>query len=245
MSSFTQILNVTRSGMLARMMDLDVASNNLSNVNTVGFKSSRSNFQEMLAARQLSGTQISSTQTMMGQGSLSQTENSLDLAISGEGFFAVSLPDGRTAYTRDGQFFLDGDSQIVNANGFPLVWDGDIPDGAEDIHVNPDGSVMVLQDGNWSQAGTIQTNKFPNPLGLLGYGQNLWLASDASGAAQAGTPNSDGYGVIVGKAVERSNVNLAEEMTRLISLQRSFEMSLKTFQQTDQMLDQAIHMRSG
>jgi flagellar basal-body rod protein FlgG len=244
-ASFTQILNITRSGMMSRLLDLDTVSNNLANINTVGFKQSRSNFQELLSQRELSGTQIRSTQNLMDQGSIQSTDNSLDLAIQGEGFFAVKLPNGTTAYSRDGQFFLDANRQIVTASGFPLVWSGQIPENTEEIHVNPDGSVMTQQDGAWSKAGNIQINRFPNPSALIGYGQNMWLENDVSGQAKAGTPGANGYGTILGSAVEESNVNMAEQMTEMTSLQRSFEMSLHTFQQTDDMLSQAIHMRKG
>lgn len=244
-SSFTQILNVTRSGMLSRLLNLDLVSHNLSNVNTTGFKRGRANFQELLEANQLNGTQIRATQYMMGQGKLRETSNPLDVAINGEGFFTVTLPDGRTAFTRDGQFYQDADRRIVTASGFPLDWEGEIPEGAENVHINPDGSVMVLKERAWTQAGTIQLSRFPNPSGLLGYGQNLWLETEASGTALAGTPGADNYGVTLGEAIEQSNVNMAEEMVQMVSLQRSFEMSLRTFQQTDQMLSQAVHLRRG
>jgi flagellar basal-body rod protein FlgG len=243
-SSFTQIINVTRSGMLTRLLDLDLVSNNISNINTNGFKHSRTNFQEVLRSQQLNGTQISATQHMMEQGSLQTTSNPLDLAVNGEGFFAVNLPDGRTAYTRDGEFYLDKDRQIVNASGFLLEWDGEIPEGAQNIHVNPDGTVMVQQeDETWTQVGSIELSRFPNPGGLLGYGQNLWLETNASGAVQTGTPGADGNGQILGSALERSNVSISQEYVQMITLQRSFEISLRTFQQTDQMLSEAINIR--
>lgn len=244
-SSFTQILNVARSGMLARMLNMDVVSNNLANVNTTGFKNSRANFQELLSNQQLSGTQIRATQQMMDQGTLNETENALDLAISGAGFFGIRLPDDRIAYTRSGEFYLDADRQIITANGYKLDWTGEIPEGVEDIHVNPDGTLMVQLNGEWSEAGQIPLTRFASPTGLEGYGQNLWLETEASGAPASGTPNADGMGFILGSAVERSNVDMSEEMVQLINLQRSFEMSLRTFQQTDTMLSQAIQMRNG
>jgi len=243
--SFTQIMNIARSGMLTRLTSLDTISDNLSNIQTPGFKRGRTNFQELLNQSQLGGSQISSTQFMMTQGQLKRTENSLDLAIRGKGFFALTLPDGRTAYTRDGQFYLDAQRRIVNADGFPLDWEGEIPEGAEDVHVNPDGAVMVLRAGAWSEAGRIELAHFANPSGLLRYGQNLWLETEISGEAQTGAPGEEERGVILAKAIEQSNVNLAEEMVNLSSLQRSFEMSLRVFQQTDEMLSQAIHLRRG
>ena len=245
MASFNQILNVNRSGMLTRMMNLDVVSNNLANVNTNGYKHSRANFQELLEQKVLNGTRISSTQNMMEQGSLQTTGNEMDLAVQGEGFFSILLPDGRTAYTRDGEFYLDPNRQIVDANGYKLDWEGELPEGVEAVHVNPDGSVMAQIDGAWSQAGQIQLSKFANSLGLSGYGQNLWLATSVSGEALPEIPNTNGYGKIYGGALERSNVNSGEEMVQMINLQRSFQFNLRTYQQTDQMLTQAIQMRRG
>ncbi|HSO27455.1 MAG TPA: flagellar hook-basal body complex protein [Anaerolineales bacterium] len=244
-SSFSQILHVSSSGMLARMLGLDVSSHNLSNIQTNGFKRGRSNFQELLDAHWLEGNRVRATQYFMDQGALRATENPLDLAVKGDGFFAVTLPDGRTAYTRDGQFFLDASRQIVTASGFPLVWSGQVPEDVDDLHVNPDGTVMAQTDGAWQQVGEIQLADTPNPSGMIHFGHNLWLPGEVSGEAQAGQPGQNGLGQILGRALEQSNVNMAEEMVNLMSLQRSFEMSLRTFQQTDQMLSQAIHMRRG
>jgi len=238
---------MNRSGMLARLLDLDIVSNNLANFNTIGFKASRSNFQELLTVAEAvvnpTGVQLRSTQRLTSQGALKESENPLDLAISGEGLFAVTLPDGRTAYTRDGQFTLDAARNIVTASGYPLVWEGALPEDAADIHVNPDGAVMVLQGDTWAQVGTIALSRFANPDGLQGIGQNLWLETEVSGQVQTGAPGSELFGPILGNALEQSNVNLASEMTRLISLQRSFELSLRSFQSTDEMISQAIHMR--
>jgi flagellar basal-body rod protein FlgG len=245
MPSFTQILETSRSGMLSRLLHLDVTSNNLANISTNGYKRGRANFQEVLGAAQYNGSTLQATQHILDQGSLKQTSNPLDLAIQGEGFFGALLPDGRTAYTRDGQLYLDANGELVTAGGFRLVWDGEVPAGAQDVHVNPDGSVMALVGGAWTEAGTIPLHRFPNPSALLGYGQNLWLATPVSGEAAAGTPGTAPYGVIVGRALEASNVNMAEEMATMVTLQRSFEMSLRVFQQTEGMLGQAIHMRRG
>jgi len=242
-TSLTQILNVARSGMMARLTDLDLVSNNLANINTNGYKASRSNFQELLNERRLSGVQIRSTQQFMDPGQIKNTGNPLDLAIAGNGFFALTLPDGRTAYTRDGQFELDAQRRIVSSSGYPLVWQGQIPQDATDISVFPDGTVRVLQGETWNEAGRIQISRFPNATALQGYGQNLWLETPASGAAQAGAPGSEGYGQLMSRALEGSNVNIANEMSQLVTLQRSFQMSLRTFQTTDTMLSQAIHLR--
>jgi len=241
--SIHQILHISRSGMLTNLLDLDVVSHNLSNINTTGYKSSRSNFQEMLNMGLKNGVQIRATQRFMSQGSLKQTSDPLDLAIQGSGFFAVTLPDDRTAYTRAGELKLDVNRQFVNPNGYPLVWDGQIPEDAEEVNIEQDGSVMVKQEGTWNQVGTIQLTRFPNANGLLGYGNDLWLETEISGAPQTGTANTEGMGSIINHALEISNVNLASEISQMVSLQRSFEMSLRTFQQTEQMLEQAIRMR--
>jgi flagellar basal-body rod protein FlgG len=187
--------------------------------------------------------QIRSTQLLLNQGVLRQTSLPLDLAIQGEGFFAVKLPDGRTAYTRDGQFSRDAKGQIVNASGYQLVWQGKLP--AEDvvIHVNPDGSVAAQQNGGWNIVGNIPVTHFSNTSGLNSFGQNLFLETPVSGAAITGKAGANGNGEIYGSALEASNVNLAYETTHLMSLQRSFQMSLNSFQSTDQMLSEAIHVR--
>lgn len=243
--SFTDILNITRSSLLARLLDLDIRSHNLANLNTTGFKSSRANFQEVLEAERRAGVQAASTQRLMGQGPLERTDNPFDLAIDGEGFFSVTLPDGRKAYTRDGRFQLDANRRLVSASGFPLAWEGSIPEGATGIHVNPDGSVMARQGEAWTAVGKISLARFRNPSGLENYGYNLLLETPISGVAENGVPGSPGYGEILAGALEQSNVNLAEEMTQIVALQRSFEMSVRAFQATDQMLGQAIHLRQG
>jgi flagellar basal-body rod protein FlgG len=249
-SNFTQILQSSRTAMTAFWLKLDTVGNNISNLTTPGYKASRANFQELYNDKiqaepylRDNGARVRATQTLTEQGRIRQTGNPLDLAINGEGYFAVKLPDGRTAYTRDGVFYLDKDRKIVNSAGCPLVWQGQIPQDATNVHVNPDGTVMTLVNGVWNQAGQIQINRFANVSGLTAYGNDLLLATDVSGAAQAGNPNAQGFGVIMGEALEDSNVNMAEEYTQMIVAQRAFQTSLRTFQQTDNMLSGAIHMR--
>jgi flagellar basal-body rod protein FlgG len=242
-NNFTQLLHLSRSGMLARLMDLDVVSANLANVNTTGFKGARVNFQELLNQSTVSGLAPSSTQNLMNPGSLRETANPLDLAVEGEGFFAVRLSDGRTAYTRDGAFLRDANNQIVTAAGLPLIWNGQLPATLDDVHVNPDGSVMVKQGTTWTQAGTIPLTRFANPTALQGQSQNMWLATEASGPAQTGTALANGLGTIHGNTLEGANVNLAEEMTHMIALQRAYTLSVRAFQQSDQMFGLAVQMR--
>jgi flagellar basal-body rod protein FlgG len=243
--SITQILHIARTGMMGRLQDLDVVSNNLANVNTIGYKSTRSNFQELLDAQQYGGTQLQATQRLMQQGRLQSTQNSLDVAIQGEGFFAVKLPDGRTAYTRNGEFQKDASGQLVTATGFKLVWQGQIPQDATDVRIDPDGKVFAHQGNAWNQVGTIGLTRFANPNGLQGYGESAWLETPVSGTPQTGAAGAQGFGKLQGSTLEQANVDISSEMTQMISLQRSYQMATQTFKETDQMLSEAINMRRG
>jgi flagellar basal-body rod protein FlgG len=243
-NNMSQLLGLARSGLMARLHDLDVVSNNLANVNTMGFKTRRANFQELLTNAE-QGALPAATQLLLQQGSLRSTGNPLDLALQGEGFFAVTLPDGRAAYTRDGAFQRDANNQIVTAAGFRLNWTGQLPapDTFDALAVETDGTLRVRQNSQWNAVGRVPVHRFPNPTALQGFGQNMWLATAASGAAQAGTAGADGYGSIQANTLEGSNVNMAEEMTHLISLQRAYSLSVRAFQQTDQMFNLAITLR--
>jgi len=242
-SSLFQILNISRQDMLGRLDDLEAVSNNLANVNTAGYKSSRMNFQELLANQTKEGMKLSSSQLQLSQGTFKRSDNLLDWAISGDGFFAVKLADGTTGYTRDGQFQLDGKGQLVTASGNPLVWQGTVPADATKVSVQADGTVIAQQGVVWNTIGKVQLTRFTNASGLKGNGDNIWLATNSSGAPQTGAPNSANLGVIQAGAVEQSNVNLAYETTHMMTLERNFQMSVKAFQQTDQMISQAIHLR--
>lgn len=247
-NSTAYMIDLARSGVLARMFDLDNVSHNIANSNTTGFKSARVNFQEILTettdgAQWKAGAYTRATQRLMGQGALQHTGQPLDVAIQGEGFFAVTLPDGRPAYTRDGAFIRDADSNLVTANGLALDWTGAIPAAAEEVHINPDGTVMVRQGVTWTQAGQINTNRFANPSGLTGYGENLWLESDVSGAPETDAPGNGRHGFLSSGFLEGSNVNMAEEMTHLIALQRAYQLSIRAFQQTDSMIGLAVQLR--
>ena len=244
-SSLFHILNISQSAMLTQLQDLDMTSNNLANINTAGFKSTRGNFQELLNQAELEGTKLSSSQLLMTQGALRSTGNPLDVAVQGEGFFQVGLADGRTAYTRDGQFHIDANRNLVTSSGEKVVWQGQIPQNFEEVAIAPNGAVNVRVGLNWSQAGTLQLSRFANPTGLQGYGQNLWLATPSSGQAQNGAPASPNFGSLQSQAVEAANVNIANEMTNMTVLQRAFQMSTRAFQTTDGMITQAIHMRRG
>ena len=242
--TFTNILHISRSNLQARLYNLDIISNDLANVNTTGYKSARGNFQELLNdSLQNSGVKLDSTQRIMTQGSMQDSDSPYHIAIQGDGFFAVTLPDGRTAYTRDGTFGLDANRKIVNANGYLLLWSGQIPANTDEVQVTPAGHVMVHQNGTWTDAGTIKLYRFANPSGFSAYGKNQFLATDSSGAAQAGNPGAGGYGEVISYMKENSNVNLGEEMTDMIITQRGFQVSMRAFQQTDQMLSLALALR--
>jgi flagellar basal-body rod protein FlgG len=239
-----QILNISQQDMQQRVQDLDVVSNNLSNVNTPGFKQSRANFQELLSNLGKDGSHLSSTQVISTQGSLKTTQNPLDLAVSGEGFFSVTLPDGKVGYTRDGELHLDPNQRLVNSSGYPLVWQGQIPAGSTDVSVGTDGTVSARQgDAAWVAVGNIRLTRFANPTGLQDNGQNVLLATADSGAPLVGTAGVGGFGLISADSVEMANVNMADELTHMITLQRAFQLSTQAFQQTDQMISQAITMR--
>jgi len=241
--SLFQILNISQQDMLSRLLDLDVTSNNVANINTAGFKRNRANFQELLQQKQQSGVYMQPTQIMPDQGTLATTTNPLDLSLTGEGFFQVKLPNGSTGYTRDGRFSLDANKRIVNASGYPLVWQGQIPATSEEVQVQANGGVFSRKGTTWTQVGTIQVANFLNPTALQIDGKNTFLATPASGNARLGTPGTTNLGQIKSYTVEQSNVNMASEMTHMMQLQRSFQIASKTFQQTDTMISEAIEMR--
>jgi flagellar basal-body rod protein FlgG len=245
-SSLFHTLAISRQDLLSRVKDLDVTSNNLANVNTAGYKYTRANFQEVLNRQIKEGTQLVNTQMLTAQGTLSASTNPLDWAIQGEGFFSVTLPDGTKGYTRDGQLVLDANRKLVTSSGYPLVWDGTIAEGMTQISLAADGKVTALDAAGASVAvGTVQLTRFANPSGLTSHGDNLWLATDLSGAAQTGAAGTGNFGTLHAFQVEQSNVDLAQEMTHLMTLQRSFSMSLKAFEQTDLMISQAINLRKA
>jgi flagellar basal-body rod protein FlgG len=246
-SSLFHTLNISKQDMITRLADLDVVSSNLANVNTSGYKASRSNFQELLGrVIQRDGIKTASTQSLMQQGAIHQSANALDWAIQGDGFFQVKLKDGRTGYTRDGEFSLDRNRTLVTASGEKVIWNGQIPDGYTDISVRPDGTVeAAMPDGTRQICGTIQLARFANPTGLQGNGENLWLETVASGKPIVAAPSSANMGVINSHQVESSNVDLSREMTQMMIDQRTFQLSVKAFQQTDQMISQAINLRKG
>jgi flagellar basal-body rod protein FlgG len=244
--SLFNALHISRTDMLARLQDLDVISNNLANVNTSGFKSNRSEFQELKSTGYMGGVTIPGTQMSMAQGALKTTGNNLDWAIEGAGYFQVQLPNGQTGYTRNGEFHLDKDRTLTTTTGEKLIWQGTIPATFKSVSIQPDGRVLVNHiDGTQTIAGQVRLARFANPTGLLAQGNNILLAGVSSGAAQLGTPGSANYGPTVSGALESSNVDISREMTNMIIDQRTFEMSVKAFQQSDEMIAMAINIRKG
>lgn len=248
---------VAATGLDAQQTRMSVVSNNLANVATTGFKRSRAVFEDLLyqnvrqaGAQATQNTQLPSglmlgtgvravaTEQLYTQGNLVQTENALDLAISGRGFFQVLLPDGRIGYTRDGSFHLSQDGELVTAGGNRLDPGIAIPAGAQSITVGSDGvvSVVLPTESDPTQVGTIALADFINPSGLQPFGENLLLETAASGAATVGTAGLDGLGSIRQGFVEASNVNVVEELVKMIEIQRAYEMNSKAISTTDQML---------
>ncbi len=245
------------TGMQAQSMNLDVISNNLANVSTAGFKKSRAEFQDLLyetirpagtpssqdtevpTGIQLGhGARPSTVLKLFSQGDLENTKNELDLAIEGDGFFQIALPNGETAFTRDGGFKLDSEGRIVNADGFSMEPEITIPTDTISISVGMDGTVSVLQAGDSTptEVGTIQLARFVNPSGLISMGKNLYITSEASGDELTGTAGEDGLGTIAQGFLEMSNVSVVDEMVSMITAQRAYEANSKSIQTADEML---------
>jgi flagellar basal-body rod protein FlgG len=252
------------TGMIAQQLNIDTIANNLANVNTTGFKKSRVNFQDLIyetikpaGTETEAGTTIpegiqvghgvrpSSIAKLFSQGAAVQTGNPFDIRIEGEGFLQVTLPDGTTAYTRDGAFKVDADGTVLTADGYPMEPAITIPNDAEVVSIGPDGTVSVIQPGNVTTAvGNIQLVRFPNPAGLdARLGRNLLLENEASGAPTVGTPGLDGLGTLSQGFLENSNVQVVEEILQMIIAQRAYEANSKVIQTADEMLQTANNVR--
>jgi flagellar basal-body rod protein FlgG len=250
--------------MQAQELNIDVIANNLANVNTSGFKKSRAEFQDLLyeslrpagaassadttipTGVQLGhGARPSAVQKMFSQGDFQNTENELDWAIEGDGFFQIELPNGDTSYSRCGEFKLDADGRIVNADGFLLVPQLTVPTDTVSIIVGMDGTVSVIQadDPVPSEIGTLQLARFVNPAGLRSLGKNLFVPTEGSGDEIVGTPGQDGFGTIAQGFLERSNVSVVDEMVNMITAQRAYETNSKVIQTADDMLQMANNLK--
>ncbi len=245
------------SGMLAQQTHIDTTSNNIANVNTTGFKKSRADFNDLFyQAMQYAGTNTSNTTLspdgmevglgvrpsaitkMFSQGSPKETENNLDVAITGKGFFQVQLPDGTTAYTRSGNFKLDEQGNLVTSEGYLLIPQITLPEDTTQVNIGVDGTVSVTQGLQTTSnvIGQITLANFVNPTGLHSMGDNLFSITNASGEAIVGNPDSQGLGKLRQGFLELSNVRLVEEMTDLITAQRAYEANSKSIQTADAML---------
>lgn len=248
---------IARTGLDAQQTQLDVISNNLANVSTNGFKRARAVFEDLLyqnmrqAGAQTSqqtqvptglqlgtGVRPVATARVFTQGNLQKTDNALDIAINGNGFFQVQLPDGTTAYTRDGSFQKDSQGQIVTPEGYPLQPAIIIPQDALTVTIGSDGTVSVTQPGAAApnELGAIQVATFINNGGLQSIGENLYLETAASGAPTPNAPGANGAGTVNQGYVETSNVNVAEELVTMIQTQRAYELNSKVISTSDTML---------
>jgi flagellar basal-body rod protein FlgG len=252
---------ISKTGLDAQQTKMDVISNNLANVSTTGFKRARAVFEDLLyqtlrqpgaASSQQTqlptGLQIGTgvrpvaTERVFTQGNLQQTGNDKDLAIQGDGFFQVLMPDGTTGYTRDGSFSIDAQGQVVNSSGYPLQPAITIPTNAESLSIGADGVVTITQGRETTQIGSILIATFANPGGLESRGQNIYYETAASGNANTTAPGLNGSGTLVQGYTETSNVNVVEELINMIQTQRAYEINSKAITTSDQMLQRLSQM---
>ena len=252
-----QALWVAKTGLDAQQTRMSVVSNNLANTSTTGFKRDRANFEDLLyqQVRQPGGSTSSQTQLPTGlqlgtgvrvvstskdftQGNQQNTGRSLDVMVNGRGFFEVLMPDGSSAYTRDGSFQVNAQGELVTSSGYPVQPGIQIPEGAQSMTIGKDGTVTVQIAGQAQglEVGALTLTDFINPAGLQSQGENLYLETTASGPAQNGTPGLNGLGQLVQGALEGSNVNVVEELVSMIETQRAYEMNAKAISTTDSML---------
>jgi len=257
-------LYTASTGMLAQQMQIDTTSNNIANVNTIGFKSSRAEFADLMyqvgeyagtGTSQITksptgievglGVRTTATTKIFTEGNLKQTENNLDIAITGKGFFKIELPDGTESYTRAGAFKLDENGTIVTSDGYKLIPEIVVPDDATDISIGTDGIVTVIQPGQTqaTQIGQITTINFINPAGLHALGDSLYLETEASGVPIEDTPGLNGLGPLRQGFLELSNVQLVVELTELITGQRAYEADSKAITTSDEMLQTVVNLK--
>jgi flagellar basal-body rod protein FlgG len=248
---------ISKTGMEAQQMQLDVISNNLANVSTNGFKKAHAVFEDLMYQnlRQVGsatseqstlptglqvglGVRTVATSRSFSQGNLQQSSNNLDVAIQGNGFFQLTMPDGTIGYTRDGAFQLDSAGRLVNSGGLLVSGGITVPANATNLSIGQDGTVTASIPGTSTpqSIGTITTASFVNPAGLEPKGQNIYAESAASGQPNAGTAGANGLGSLMQGFVETSNVNVVQELVSMIQTQRAYEMNSKAIQTSDQML---------
>ncbi|NPU94055.1 MAG: flagellar basal-body rod protein FlgG [Gammaproteobacteria bacterium] len=248
---------VSKTGLSAQDTRMKTISNNLANVSTTGFKRDRAVFEDLLyqinrqpggqssedtevpSGLQLgTGVRMVATQKQFTMGNIEVTDQGLDVAINGRGFFQILMPDGSVNYTRDGQFQIDSEGNIVNSNGFPLEPSITVPEGVQSVTIGTDGVVSVVDaaTGDATEIGNIQLADFINPAGLEALGGNLFRETVASGTPTEGNPSENGLGPVIQGALESSNVNVVEELVNMIETQRAYEMNSKVISTVDQML---------
>ena len=259
-------LQAAATGMMAQELNVQVISNNIANLRTTGYKRQRAQFQDLLydhlrrAGSQTSdqtrlpsglelgsGVKTSSTPRTMSQGNLTSTEKTYDVAVRGEGLFRVRLPDGRTAYTRDGAFDLDASGQMVTRDGYVVEPGITVPNNATGVTISSQGLVQATVPGQTApqSLGQIQLARFINKVGLESMGDNLFLETAASGQATDGNPGTDGFGNLQQSYLEEANVNAVTEISSLIAAQRAYEMNSKVVTAADQMLSATSSMFRG
>ncbi|CTP82759.1 MULTISPECIES: flagellar basal-body rod protein FlgG [Xanthomonas translucens group] len=252
-----QALWVAKTGLDAQQTRMSVVSNNLANTNTTGFKRDRASFEDLLyqqvrqpggatsAQTQLpsglqlgTGVRVVSTSKDFEQGNPQQTGRALDVMVNGRGFFEVQMPDGTTAYTRDGSFQINSQGELVTNSGYAVQPGIQVPEGAQSLTIGTDGTVSVQVAGTAAalEIGSLTLSDFINPSGLQAKGGNLYAETAASGPAQNGTPGLNGLGTTVQASLEGSNVNVVEELVSMIETQRAYEMNAKAISTTDSML---------
>lgn len=258
-------LYIASTGMAAQERNVEVISNNIANMRTTGYKRQRVEFQDLLyqAYRRAgsstseqgtqapvgieigSGVKTAATPRIMSQGKVTPTEKELDVAIRGEGFFAVQLPDGRTGYTRDGSFERDSAGLLVNVDGYQVQPGITIPEDANSLSISADGIVQAYigTDSTPTQLGQLQVYRFVNKTGLESVGDNNFVETAASGSPQAGVPNTDGMGSVLQGYLESANVNPVTEIADLIAAQRAYEMNARVISGADEMLQATSQLR--
>jgi flagellar basal-body rod protein FlgG len=251
---------IAKTGLDAQQTQMDVISNNLANASTTGFKASRASFQDLMYQNESqpgsqtteqtespsglllgTGVKVVGSEKLFTQGAVTQTGNSLDLAVNGNGFLQVSLPDGTVAYTRDGSLHEDSTGQLVTADGYPLVPSITLPANVNSVTIGTDGTVSVTSNGSTAPTtvGTLQLANFINPAGLQDIGGNLSVESASSGAPVTGNAGLNGMGTLLQGSVESSNVDVVEELVNMIETQQAYEMNSRAVETTDQMLTYA------
>ena len=254
---------ISKTGLDAQQTQMDVIANNLANVSTNGFKRSHAIFEDLIyqnirqpgaqssqQSQLPSGLQLGTgvrpvaTERIFSQGNLQQTSNDKDVAIQGQGFFQILLPDGTTGYTRDGSFQTDSQGQLVTSSGFPVQPAITIPVNAQSLTVGRDGSVSITLPNSAAntQVGTLQLATFINPAGLLGKGENMFIETAASGSPNTNTPGTNGAGLLTQGYLETSNVNVVEELVNMIQTQRAYEINSKAITTSDQMLQKLAQL---